>query len=437
MVRLRVKEFGPLTTGYNRGDGWLDIRRVTFFCGPQGSGKSTLAKLVSAFSWIEKALMRGDFTTKDLIFDVLQNERFEYLGIGAYLRKETEIEFEGQAYSFCVKKQKLITKKSGDRHYIRPKIMYVPAERNLLTTANEQSVKTYKGLPKPLYTLLEEYEKAKPAIKKIALPIGDTVFFYDENKGTSFLTKSDGTYPIPVSEGASGYQSVLPLILVSRFLAEPKRFDVSSSVQPLDYNVKNRIKSEIKTMLPTHGIELQLPSTMETNEFKAVLEAAGINYSFGQDNVLTLNKGPHKDIINFLAGFYNQSFLNIVEEPEQNLYPASQREVLFDLFSCVNKNENNQLIVTTHSPYMIYYLTLAIKAFELLKAGVPVKKLKGIIAYDAAINGADTVLYELSKKGEIRKLPAYKNMPSDENILNKEIIKGNSDFNKLLRINLQ
>ena len=36
--------------------------------------------------------------------------------------------------------------------------------------------------------------------------------------------------------------------------------------------------------------------------------------------------------------------------------------MLESLLSFNNENENNKLIITTHSPYLINYLTLAVKA---------------------------------------------------------------------------
>jgi AAA15 family ATPase/GTPase len=78
MARIKIRNFGPIT------DGFIDIKKITFFCGHQGSGKSTVAKLVSAFSWIEKALLRGDFQESDVTEEVLKNERFEYLDIGNF-----------------------------------------------------------------------------------------------------------------------------------------------------------------------------------------------------------------------------------------------------------------------------------------------------------------------------------------------------------------
>ena len=44
MIRLRIKNFGPIGLGLLENDGWIDFKRVTLFIGNQGAGKSTLAK---------------------------------------------------------------------------------------------------------------------------------------------------------------------------------------------------------------------------------------------------------------------------------------------------------------------------------------------------------------------------------------------------------
>jgi predicted ATPase len=64
MSKIKIINFGPVKTGFQDNDGWLDINKVTVFVGNQGSGKSTVAKLISTFAWIEKALVRGDYDKK-------------------------------------------------------------------------------------------------------------------------------------------------------------------------------------------------------------------------------------------------------------------------------------------------------------------------------------------------------------------------------------
>ena len=64
MSKIKIKNFGPIKDGYQDNGGWIDIKKVTVFIGNQGSGKSTVAKLISTFTWIEKALVRGDYNKK-------------------------------------------------------------------------------------------------------------------------------------------------------------------------------------------------------------------------------------------------------------------------------------------------------------------------------------------------------------------------------------
>jgi hypothetical protein len=134
----------------------------------------------------------------------------------------------------------------------------------------------------------------------------------------------------------------------------------------------------------------------------------------------------------FIHASVNSRFVNIVEEPEQNLYPASQRSVLFDLLACMNRNESNSLLMTTHSPYMISWLTLAIKARALATAGVDDKDIEAVVPRGAWLAGNDTAVYQLSEKGEVEPLETYSGLPSDDNLLNGEITAGNELFSRLL-----
>lgn len=84
--------------------------------------------------------------------------------------------------------------------------------------------------------------------------------------------------------------------------------------------------------------------------------------------IQTILSNPHisdevkKASLEFLSSkFTYSSFINVVEEPEQNLFPTSQRIILNNLLAFANMKEGNQLILTTHSPYIINYLSIAIQ----------------------------------------------------------------------------
>ena len=59
-----------------------------------------------------------------------------------------------------------------------------------------------------------------------------------------------------------------------------------------------------------------------------------------------------------------------MEEPEQNLFPESQMKNFSFLLEAANVNDENKIVMTTHSPYVLSYITLAAKSYELMNKGV-------------------------------------------------------------------
>src|SRR5574344_1475862 len=123
MAKLKIQYFGPIAEGFQENNGYMEITPVTVFCGNQATGKSTIAKLYSSFVWLEKAFARLDFK------------------IGSFFTSNTYLEYDGVLYNFIYQKNKIevkshiVNKQFPD--YFRPKIMYVPSERNLLNVLED------------------------------------------------------------------------------------------------------------------------------------------------------------------------------------------------------------------------------------------------------------------------------------------------------------
>ena len=112
--------------------------------------------------------------------------------------------------------------------------------------------------------------------------------------------------------------------------------------------------------------------------------------------------------------------------------------MLFSLLEFNNLSQGNKLIMTTHSPYLINYLTLAVKA-AILKEKVETDKLKlklqKIVPFASTVNPNDLAIYQLDEeKGIIERLETYQGLPSDENSLNEKLGESNELFAKLLEI---
>lgn len=189
----------------------------------------------------------------------------------------------------------------------------------------------------------------------------------------------------------------------------------------------------------------------------------------------------HKKQLEMLevSKFLDSSLTNIIEELEQNLYPESLKNILFTLLSQINhieltypsvenqsqsiyveanrnaldtdaKNEpkiryeHSKLILTTHSPFTISYLTLIAKAGNVLEEvkktnknedeiKEAIERINKIVPIDALVTGDNMKIYHL-EDGNITLLDNYNSMPSDNNLLNVEMREFNNEYRKLVQV---
>jgi hypothetical protein len=70
-----------------------------------------------------------------------------------------------------------------------------------------------------------------------------------------------------------------------------------------------------------------------------------------------------------------------------------------------------------------------------ISANVELKRrLEDIVPINSCIDGSEAVVYELTDDGGVEILSTYKNLPSDENYLNKFLEQSNDEFSQLLDI---
>lgn len=323
---------------------------------------------------------------------------------------DAEIEYTGDAFAFKYHQGQLrisdITHDYALRQpaYPLPQVMYVPAERNFI--AYVRHPRELKLSSEALKEFLTEYDKAKANLgTAMHLPINNTEIEYD--KLNDMLNLKGQGYKLRLTDASSGFQSLVPLHLVSHYLAQ--------TVQP---------KSN----------DRQPMSAEELDRFKKWAER------IFED--ATLSEEQQRAALSTLSSRFNKTaFVNVVEEPEQNLFPSSQWAMLQSLLDCNTQGPHNRLVLTTHSPYIIGYLGLAVQAHhlhgKLTSAGRPdlLNKLADIVPKHAMIAPADLAIYELDEAGgTVSPLPDFEGVPSDRNVLNRFLQHGNAVFDQLLAL---
>ena len=406
MSRIKIKNFGPIKDSTSLDDGWIEIKKVTMFMGNQGSGKSTVAKLISTFSWMEKVLTRGDFKEKEFTANRFKNKYCGYHRITSYFIKDkTEIFYQGDSYHFTYTQRgefQINRVANGMNVYPLPQIMYVPAERNFISMVNKPNL--IKDLPDALLTFLSEYDKAKDSIKgTFTLPINHASLEYNKQNDIIFV-KGEG-YRVRLMESSSGFQSIVPLYLVAQYLSGSVKQQANKSAK-MSRDEAKRFEKEVSN----------------------IWENAN------------LSEEQRRIALSILSSKFNKSaFINIVEEPEQNLFPSSQWEMMQSLLAFNNSLEANKLIITTHSPYLINGLTIAVKAGILKEKAAAndaaQEMINAIYPIESSIMPNDIAIYEFNEEsGSISLLETYQGLPSDDNFLNSMLEITNDKFADLLEI---
>ena len=60
----------------------------------------------------------------------------------------------------------------------------------------------------------------------------------------------------------------------------------------------------------------------------------------------------------------------IIEEPEENLFPVTQYELVKHIFQSLNSNPDNSVVITTHSPYILTAVNNLIQAGNVIASDV-------------------------------------------------------------------
>lgn len=334
--QLIVKNFGP----FQREEVKVTFKKVTIFIGPSGGGKSTIAKLAAVF--------------RDVDFYASQenpSNLFDYYGLINYFSTNSELRLNRGKYSVKVKgrritydpitnrlinsQAKLAVQLSNERSSAKlptlsSTVMNAVKSTGLNKKDMDEMVSEVQALTDELVVGIGS-ELVKLIFSKIFLYTNpayipsERIFVSSLSNSWAGLLRDDIGLPPPLLTFANNYAQM------------------RTAVGKLDLPLFNAsyVHTEGEDFVRING-QKKLFNLSET--------ASGIQ-----------SVTPLLVLLEHLSRNTEQAQSFIIEEPELNLYPTAQQELLKWLLEKCTQGEND-LTITTHSPYILSHLNLLLYA---------------------------------------------------------------------------
>jgi len=211
MEKIEIRNFGPIK------EAEIEIKDINVFIGKTSSGKSTAAKLIAIFKDIEFYL--NDYYTNfnkrladyNIDFDITNNTYINYFS------DEHKVNWEIK--NMNLQRHHKPIEKPSPADYIVPNINYIPAERAffpMIAASIFGLLKNDVALAKCIKNFGSEFEEARMSLKKLF--IGFLNVKYEFSDGNNYLIYKN--VRIRLEQASSGFQSVVPLIVVVEYFTE-------------------------------------------------------------------------------------------------------------------------------------------------------------------------------------------------------------------------
>lgn len=363
MAHLHLEYIGPVKAID------LDLKRFNVFIGPQSSGKSTIAKLISFCTWIEK---RAVTTLSDKLFanaDDFKEQAENYHKMHGYFNADSRLEYQSDHINILYNANEFSLQLLDKLSYKRKKIIYIPSDRNMV--AMPELERMVVGTNTNLRSFTFDWFDARNMYDKShRLNILDLnmEYYYDKdakhNKDKIIHTNGK-TYDITLSDASSGLQSVTPLTLLLNYYSD-QYF--------ANYGKTTSYEKELEQKMLNAKIETQYPLLDESFRNKLFEDSKGHSETYntilrlayqGQNSKRVLDR--HKLYCQLITPVTTDF---IIEEPEQNLFPSTQAQLInYLLTTCNGTDRRHSFTITTHSPYILTQLNILLFAGILEKQG--------------------------------------------------------------------
>lgn len=385
MPILTIRNIGPIKEVNE-----IKLNIVNVFMGPQSSGKSTIAKIISFCTWVEK-----DVATSQSLSEYQDNKKYfkerleSFHKIKGYFKPTSYIYYKSDVVEIKWENEECSISWVNRYAYKRSKIAYIPSERNMVILPEaRKSEFGPTNIRSFLFDWFEARKRYSNENKLSVLNLGIN-YYYLEGAEEDHIKGNDhnSEYDILLSNASSGLQSITPLIAMIEYLTKWIYDEDSISFDQDERRLKvNRILAKELVLKPYYN---KVYSSKE--EYHKDVKAFNTKLHEKDSNAVKYFN-EYRKTSDHLFRTHNSQF--IIEEPEQNLFPETQRDLVYYLLQECLKKDGNRLTLTTHSPYVLYALNNCMMA-GLVGNNMSKDKFLKLKCSQSMINPQDVSIYEI------------------------------------------
>lgn len=343
-----IKNFGPIENVE------IKLKKINVFIGEQGVGKSTIAKLYSC--------MQDIFLHFLILFDGDQNKIkmiFQRYGIHSYFKDNTYIEFN-TITAFVVKYQ------DGKFNINHPKYNEEQMKMFIIELLKDSLEHSFNSAG---LSLDSDFKDLPDKEKEIVV----------SNMRTSFYLPAERSLVGCASN--SLYSMITAKVPLPKMLLEYLSFFEKAKNEYQEYEV------------PFLGLTFKASK----DEDKILIGNKEIEFKYSSSGIQSIV--PMLMIVDYcLKQDYFNSFA--LEEPEINLFPTNQLELIRFIISKINQEKGiDNLIITTHSPYILSILNVSILAGKIMKMKPELTdEITTILKPEFHLSSSDIEVFSLGKQ---------------------------------------
>lgn len=208
MKRIIIHNLGPIA------EADILLKDVNVIIGEQSIGKSCVLKVSCFCTWVEKRIAIEQSAKRFEKKGVFMEELVNFHRLNGYVHENTYIGYESDFMKFSYDNEHGFSHEwKKDRwDYKRPKVSYIPAERNLVAVIPNWF--EVKSVAENIQDFMADWSDARKAVGDKDILNLDVAFHYDESSDTDFVKTKDG-HVLPFTNVSSGLQSLIPFVCSS------------------------------------------------------------------------------------------------------------------------------------------------------------------------------------------------------------------------------